>query len=197
VLPDFPSSKQKILEGIFRRISQLEIQLHPVLAKVGRYVQQEGTAIEYEQIDYGMKLQEAQQCAVAVDIKFEEVPNLVGVALEEKLRSIANEVGGLKVETMLKRLGEATELTGNRIDAKGEKLNATMILDMLEKAQGSFDRFGNSQSSFLVHPDMLPTMKKLDEEVENDPELKQRLESIKRRQFEEWANRESRRKLVD
>jgi hypothetical protein len=197
MLPDFPNSKQKILKGIHRRIDQLERQLHPVLAKVGRYTQQEGTAVEFEQVGFGMKSQEAQEYSVAVEIKPEEVPNLVGAALEAKLRTIAEEMGGLKVKTMMEHIGEATELTGNRIDARGEKLSGKMVLDMMERAEESFDKSGNPKSSFLVHPDMLPILKKIDEEVENDPELKQRLVEIKRRKFEEWADRESRRKLVD
>jgi hypothetical protein len=152
VLPDFPNSKQKVLEGIFRRVSELELHLHPILARVGRYTQHEGTVIEFEQTGYGAKSQNAQEYSVAVEVRFEEVPNLVGAALDAKLRSIANEIGGRKVETMMRRIGEATELTGNQIDAKGEKLSATLILDMIEKAEGSFDKFGKSQSSFLIHP---------------------------------------------
>ena len=197
MLPDFPNSKRKILKSIRRRIDHLERQLHPVLAKVGRYTQQEGTAVEFEQVGFGMKSQEAQEYSVAVELRPEEVPNLVGAPLEAKLRTIAEEMGGLKVKTIMERIGEATELTGNRIDARGEKLSGKMMLDMMERAEESFDKSGNPKSSFLVHPDMLPILKKIDEEVENDPELKQRLVAIKRRKFEEWTDRESRRKLVD
>ena len=197
MLPDFPSSKQKILKAIQQRLDLLERELHPVLAQVGRYVQHEGLATEFEQVGYGRKSQEATEQSVAVEIRLDEVPTLVGAVLEEKLRTIAKDMGGLKIKMMLDRIAEATEITGNRVDAQGERLTGRLILDMIESAEEDFDQLGNSKSSFLVHPEMLPELKRINDEVENDPELKRRLEAIQRKKRELWADRESRRKLVD
>ena len=197
MLPDFPSSKQKILKAIQQRLDLLERELHPVLAQVGRYIQHEGLTTEFEQVGYGRKSQAATEQSIAVEIQLDEVPILVGAALEEKLRTIAREMGRLKVKMMLKRTAEATEVTGNRIDAQGQRLSGRLLLDLIESAEEDFDQFGNSKSSFVAHPDMLPELKRVNDEVENDPELKRRLEAIQRKKRELWADRESRRKLVD
>lgn len=197
MLPDFPYSKRKIHKAIHQRLEQLQRELHPVLARVGRYVQHEGRTTEFEQVGYGRKSQEATQQSVAIEIRLEEVPTLVGDTLENKLRMMANEMGGLKVKMMFEHIADITEMTGNRIDAKGEKLSGKLLLDMMEAAEEDFDRFGNSKSSFVVHPDMLPELKRINDEVENDPEHKRRLESIQREKRKQWVDRESRRKLVD
>jgi hypothetical protein len=68
---------------------------------------------------------------------------------------------------------------------------------MMDMGEESFDKTGKPTNTFVIHPDMFPALKKASEEVENDPELKGRLESINRRKFEQWIARENRRKLVD
>lgn len=197
MLPDFPRTKAELLRLAFRRITELEEARHPILAQIKIRTQHEGMSIQFDQVDFGKKTQQAEQFSVPVIIRFEEVPTLFGEALNEKLTSIADQSGALKMDLLFARLNEATEQTGLRLDAQGRPLDARMLLDMIDMAEAGFDSSGKPTSSFLVNPNLIPALKKASEEVESDPELKQRLESINRRQYQQWLDRENRRKLVD
>jgi hypothetical protein len=197
VLPNFPESKADILRLVTRRISMLEKEQHPVLAQIKTFTQHEGRTIDFEQVDFGRKTQNAEAQAVSVELRFDEIPSLVGEVLEKKMRLLADQSGALKMKSMFAKIHEATEQTGNKLDAKGKPIDGRMLLDMIDMAEGAFDRTGKPTNSFLVHPNMMPSLKKASDEVENDPELKRRLDSINRRQFQQWVDRENRRKLVD
>lgn len=197
MLPDFPKTKAELLRLAIRRIAELEGEGHPILAQIKTRTQHEGTSIHFDQVDFGKKTQQAEEFSVPVVIRFDEVPTLFGEALNRKLTSIAEQSGALKMKLFYARIDEATKQTGLRLDAKGKPLDARMLLDMIDMAEGGFDRSGKPTSSFLVNPNLIPALKKASEEVESDPELKRRLESINRRQYQQWLDRENRRKLVD
>jgi hypothetical protein len=197
VLPNFPKSKTDVLRLITRRIAALEKEQHPVLAQIRTFTQHEGDTIDFEQVDYGRKTQEAEAHAVSVELRFDEIPSLMGETLENKMRLLADQIGALKMKSLFARIEEATEQTGKKLNAEGKPVDGRMLLDIIDMAEGGFDKTGKPTSSFIVHPNTLPSLKKASEEVENDPELKRRLDSINSRQFQQWSDRENRRKLVD
>lgn len=197
MLPDFPKSKMDVLRLVTRRIAALEKEQHPLLAQIKTFTQHEGSTIEFEQVDYGKKTQDAEAHAISVELRFDEIPSLTGQALEKKMRLLAGQSGALKMKSLFAKVEEATEQTGQRLNAEGKPIDGRMLLDMIDMTEGGFDKSGKPTSSFVVHPNILPSLKKASEEVENDPELKRRLESINSRQLQQWADRENRRKLVD
>lgn len=197
VLPDFPKSKGNLLRAVARRIAHFEKEQHPILAQIKTFTQNEGVSVQFEQFGFGKKTQEAEEQFVPVEIRFDEVPTLIGPVLDKKLKLIAGQMGALKMKSLFARIDEATEQTGQKIDAKGKPIDARMLLDMLDLGEVGFDRSGKPTSSFIVHPNIMPALKQAADEVENDPELKRRLESINSRQRQQWIDRENRRKLVD
>ena len=84
VLPDFPKSKDDLLRVVTRRIRALEKEQHPVLAQIKTFTQHEGKTIQFEQVDYGKKTQQAEQKAVSIEIRLDEIPTLIGDSLEKK-----------------------------------------------------------------------------------------------------------------
>jgi hypothetical protein len=58
-----------------------------------------------------------------------------------------------------------------------------------------FDSEGNilPTTTFLTHPDIMPTYKSAIEEIENDPELQSRHRANIAKQYNEWVDRENRR----
>jgi hypothetical protein len=197
VLPDFPKSKAELMRAIIKRIMAHEIRQHPLLAQIKTFTQHEGNTITYDQIGYGSKSQEAEQKAIKVDIQLDEIPTLLGDELDKKLIQLADQSGTLKMKSLFAKIEEDATQTGQKLDAAGNPLDGRMLLDLIDMVEGGFDSSGKPTGSFVVHPNILPAMKKASEEVENDPELKRRLESINSRQFQQWLDRENCRKLVD
>ncbi len=199
MLPDFPETKATILSDAHGTIQRMIHAQHPVLAEIKSYIQHEGRAMRYEQVGYGEKRQELEAHSFPVEIKVEEVPTLFGNALTEKLRKLADAVGERQMTILLAKHEEATLMTGNRFDAGGRPMNGDLLLQMTETLPIDFDLSGNilPSSTFLTHPDMMPVYKAAIEEIENDPELQARHRDNVSKQYNEWLDRENRRKLVD
>ncbi len=134
------------------------------VASLKTFTQHEGTTIDFEQVDFG-RTQNAEAQAVSVELRFDEIPSLVGEALEKKMRLLADQSGALKMKSMFAKIHEATEQTGNKLDAKGKPIDGRMLLDMIDMAEGAFDRTGKPTNSFLVHPNMVPSLKKASDEL--------------------------------
>ena len=133
---------------------------------------------------------------VPVTIRLEEVPNLVGPALANKMGELASELGKQQMEMFFRKLDETTEKAGTAVDSAGP-ITADKLLQLIAMTQVDFDRYGKPRSTFVIHPSMVETARKIDEQIANDPELKARAEAIRRKQYESWLARENNRKLVD
>ncbi len=169
VLPDFPKSKADVLRVVMRRIATLEKEQHPVLAQIKTFTQHEGVTMDFEQVGFGRKTQDAEAHAVSVELQFDEIPSLIGEKLEKKMRLLAEQSGALKMKSLFAKVDEATGQTGQRLNAEGKPLDGRMLLDVIDMAEGAFDKAGRPTNSFIVHPDNLPSLQKASEEVENDP----------------------------
>jgi hypothetical protein len=197
MLPDFPNTKDLILKRVSKQITRLEMEKHPILSEMKSFAQHEGRLLKFQQIGFGEKTQEAEEQQVAIPITWEEVPDLHGEKLTQKLGKMAEDMGALKMKMFFKRVDESVEQTGNKLDAQGKAPDGAMLLDMIEMAEEDFDSSGNSQMKWLLHPDMIPAMKKASKEIEDDPELTRRRDAINSRHREQWLGRENNRKLVD
>lgn len=199
MLPDFPELKAKILQDAHTTIQRMIHARHPVLAEIKSYIQHEGRAMRYEQVGYGEKRQELEAHSFPVEITVKEVPTLFGDALTEKLKKLADAVGERQMKSLMAKHDEATLMTGNRFDAGGRPMDGAMLLQMTETLPMDFDLSGNilPSSTFLTHPDMMPLYQAAIDEIENDPELQAKHRDNVSKQYNEWLDRENRRKLVD
>jgi hypothetical protein len=199
VLPDFPELKKTVLKDAFATVQKSVREQYPVLASIKTYTQHEGRSMRYEQVGYGEKHEDLQAHSFPIDIKLDEVPTLTGDNLATKMQKLAEAVGEHQMKTLHAKHEEATLMTGNRIDAQGRSMDGAMLLDLMETMPGDFDSTGNilSTTTILTHPDMMPTYKEAIKEIENDAELQSRYRAITAKQYNEWIDRENRRKLVD
>jgi len=197
MLPDFPALKLElrkvILAGLAKRIHTGD----PVLAEIKHFRQNEGTLMRYEQ-QGGKTVEEGfEKMGAEFTILPEEVPDLVGQKLNVKLEEIAQKMIEITAKSFFKKMGEITQAAGTSIDAGGKPVSPEMMLDMMARVQMEFDTDGKPAQSIVVHPDMVPALQKVSEQIENDPDLKRRQDEILQRQREAWVTRESNRKLVD
>jgi len=181
------------------KIRKLIHQYHPVLAEIKTRTQYEGRSMRYEQVGYGEKQEDLQAHSFPVEITIDEVPGLIGDKLEAKLEVLARAVGDHQMMTLMAKHEEATEMTGNRMDAGGRVMDGTLLLDIIEATPAEFDNEGNilPTGKFLTHPDMMNTYRAAIREIENNAKLKSRQRGIRDKQYSEWVDRENRRKLVD
>ena len=139
----------------------------------------------------------SEEIGTTFDVPIADVPLLTGERLNAKLEEIAEIIIRESAKRFFKKIEETSERMATSMDAGGKPVSANLLLDMTERMQTDFTSDGSPLGSWIVHPDMLPAMKKASEEIENDPALKRRQAEILERQREAWIARESNRKLAD
>lgn len=197
MLPDFPALKAEIQKIVLARLRHRVETGDPVLSQVKRFAQHEGWQMRYEQYGGGTVQEGPEEIGTKFEIPIAEVPFLVGEKLDAKLEEIAQDLISQSAKLFFKKLGESCQKAGTSLDAGGKPVSPEMLLEMISTVQMEFGPDGKPTHSFVIHPDMLPAVKKVAEQLENDPELKRRHAEILERQREAWAARESNRKLVD
>jgi len=197
MLPDFPALKAEIRKILFAKLRHRVDTGDPVLSQVKQFVQHEGRQMRYEQYGGETVQQGLEQIGAKFEIPVADVPLLIGEKLDAKLEEMAQALISELAKNFFKKMGESCRKAGTAIDAGGKPVSPEMLLEMINTVQMEFGPDGQPSHSFVIHPDMLPAVKKVAEQMENDPELKRRHSEILERQREAWAARESNRKLVD
>ena len=197
MLPDFPKLKTEVHRDVLVRIRRRVDRADSVVSQIKRFSQHEGRDMRYERIDAPPVQSGPEEIGAAFKVLLSDVPDLVGPKLDAKIDEIAQEIAKQQAGLIFRRTQETCDEVGNVIHAAGEPLSAELLLEMLSKVQMDFEPDGTPTGQLVIHPDMVPALKKAGEELERDSELKRRHEDILRRQREEWAARESHRKLVD
>jgi len=153
--------------------------------------------MRYEQYGGTVVQEGPDKIGTMVEIQLAEVPGLIGARFEAKLESMAQGLISESARAFFAKLEASSKRAGTSIDAAGKPVSPDMWLDMMERVQTEFTEDGQPTGTLVIHPNMLPAVKKVADEIENDPELKRRNTAILERQREAWAARESNRKLAD
>lgn len=137
-----------------------------------------------------------QQLSSMMEIRFDEIPELTfekAIAkYDEMILDMVRKQTGFALERLSEDIPES-----QGVDAKGKKLDAELILQMLETIQLEFYPDGRPHVLHVVGGLFSPErLKAVDEEFQNNPELQKRHDDLIARKREEWRDREASRKLV-
>ena len=201
MLPDFPKSRRELYQRLRLRMD-LAVQTKSPLRALGTSItQHEGMLHSYEQItERGIRsvTEGMEEVAVPIEVKIEEIPDLVGDKLFAKLDAIAEEAARQVSRITFHKMDEVTREADMTVDAAGSPPTKEIWLEMFQKMQIDFDeKTGKPELTMIMHPVMAEAMKKLWSEWENDPLFMKRYNELLAQKREEWRDRESRRKLVD
>jgi sugar-specific transcriptional regulator TrmB len=201
MLPDFPKSRKELSEKL-RLHLRLRVQDKSPWAVLGReFTQHEGRAFSYEQIiDESKRIVETgfEEMVVPIRVEFKDIPDLVGEALLRKLDELADDIAEQTSRLGQRRLTEATRLAGTAIDAGGQPFTQGLFLQSESARDWEFDHLtGQQEGVYIAHPQTAERMHNLWQEWEKDSAFMKRVAELKARKYEEWRDRESRRKLVD
>lgn len=197
MLPDFPKSKAEISKLLSVRVRRRVEQLSPFASLPKAFIQHEGHLTSYPQDGFGQTTEGFEHFEVPIEVKVEELRNLVGEKLLEKIDAVAEEMARKTSEHGYRVLDKATEKAGNVMNANGEPFDPTMFLAMLEKVDITFDSDGKPDLVVLMHPEMLRSIQERLPGWDEDPLFKKRYEELLASKKEVWLDRESNRKLVD
>ena len=204
MLPDYPKTKRYIQKR-FQNLIQKEIRDNPLLSLIKYRDVHEGSTYSITSED-GYTQKGAYKNISAISAKFEisqEEMILKGPeALFSRVRQIAEEMINQSHHDFVKVMEEATERTGNIVDAKSKSFSPELILAALDKVSIDFDEFGNPiLPALIVSPEQFEKIKKEIPEWESDPILTIKYNILRKliidKKRQEWIDRESSRQLVD
>ena len=137
-----------------------------------------------------------QQLSSMMEIRFDEIPDLTFEKAIAKYDEMILDMVRKQTGFALERLSEDIPKSQS-VDAKGKKLDAELVLQMLETIQLEFYPDGRPHELHVVGGLFSPErLKAVDEEFQNNPELQERHNELIARKREEWRAREASRKLV-
>jgi hypothetical protein len=135
---------------------------------------------------------------VPIEVKIEEIPDLVGDKLLAKIDAITEETARQISQITFRKLDEVTREADMAVDAAGSPPTKEIWLEMFQKMQIDFDpKTGKPEVTMIMHPVMAEAMQKLWKDWENDTTFMKTYNALLAQKREEWRDRESRRKLVD
>jgi len=139
---------------------------------------------------------DAQQLSSMMEIKFDEIPELTFEKAIAKYDAMILDMVGKQTGFALERMHENLP-SSQTVDAKGKKLDAELILQMLETIELEFYPDGRPHELHVVGGLFSPErFKAVDEEFQSNPELQKRHDDLMERKRGEWRAREASRKLV-
>lgn len=201
MLPDFPKARRELYQKL-RLQMDLTVQAKSPLRALGRSItQHEGTTHSYEQLTgSGIRsvTEGLEEIQVPIEVKIEEIPELVGDKLFARLAAIADEAARQVSQITFRKMDEVTREADMAVDAAGSPPTKEIWLEMFQKMEIDFDaKSGKPELTIVMHPVMAEAMKKLWIEWETDPLFIKHYNELLAQKREEWRDRESRRKLVD
>ncbi|HMG78612.1 MAG TPA: hypothetical protein VK591_08010 [Xanthobacteraceae bacterium] len=137
-----------------------------------------------------------QESIVETTMSFEEIDD---VDLDYVIKK-ANEIAAKFEEQMSRHLfqtmDEATQKTGLRADAGGKPLTNDLLIEMLSKMHMDFEKSQAGDMSIVASPQMMPVFERLGREMEENPAMKRRWDSMIEEKRNEFREREINRNLV-
>lgn len=195
MLPDYSETKQLFARFFVTYCRQKARAISPLADVKVRHLH-EGRGMKIMRADASESKSEVQQLSTMMEIKFDELPELTlekAIAkYDQMILDMVRKQTGFALERIDKELPKS-----QTVDGKGKKLDAEIVLEMLETIQLEFYPDGRPHELHIVGGLFTPErLKAIDEQFRSSPELQKRQEELKTRKREEWRAREANRKLV-
>lgn len=196
MLPDFPALKRDFMAEVSRRMQRSQRQ-GGLLGEIRRTpVHQEGDSLRWilsdGTIDEHPYSELSAESGPIPDAILEDGP----LAVMKMAQSLEAEMRQELEKRILSDIAKACSSAGTRVAAEGP-MKPEHLLDTFEKMQLDFDAEGKPKCSIVVHPEGMEAAVEAFRQIEEDPELKARFDSIMERQRGNWADRQRDRRLVD
>jgi len=168
-----------------------------IFSEVQRVFVHEGDRLRTIRSDGSIQETEFKLASAEMEIKRSDVPTLTPEARLAMIDRMADEMAVKVSKGLFESLNATLEEAGQTVNNRGKPLSHEVFFETLEKLHIEFDENGQpSGLQLVVGPDMAPTLKRLQEEFESDPELQRRHRELMDRKRTEWRAREAARKLV-
>lgn len=195
MLPDFSETK-RLFGRFFQTYARRKARAISPFADVQTRYLYEGRGMKIVRADQSESATKTQQLSSMMEIKFEEIPDLTFdkalAKYDEMILEMVRKQTGLALERLSEDLPESQS-----VNARGKKLDAETILDILDTIQLEFYPDGRPHELHVIGGLFNPKrLQAIEAEFQNNQELQKRRDELIERKKEEWRAREANRKLV-
>ncbi len=197
MLPDLPGLKKDLQEALNAHLRNKAHKKLGVWGTIPRVHIHEGNRMRTARADGSVEDSGFKQASAEVLVKRSEVPDLTPEARLAMIDKMADDMARQVSKNLYESLNATLHGTGQTVNTGGKPLSLDVFFQTLEKMHIEFDSEGEPTGlQMVIHPDMAPLLKRLEEEFQSDPELQGRHRELMDRKRMEWRAREAARKLV-
>jgi hypothetical protein len=127
---------------------------------------------------------------------FDEIESVDANYIIGKANEIAEQFKRQISENLFQTMDDATEKTGQRVDARGTPLTNELIMEMLSKISIDFEKSPHGDLSIVTAPQMVPKFQALERELNENSELRKKMNDLMDKKRNEFREREINRNLA-
>lgn len=199
MLPDYPQTKALLAEVFHERIKLAQQRRLGVFSQVKPTQLHEGTTCHLHRADGSFEEIEMQhlQASAHLEHDIKELEKMDVEKVTDLLDTLGERIASEQVQLMIKRIDEAVHEVGNVGDP--DKPFKEQFFDLFQKQHVDFDEMGRP-----IWPQFVVGSKGMEDkirdtltEIQSDPQLRKRMESLIDQKRQEWRDREASRNLVE
>ncbi len=195
MLPDFPETKRLFTRFFTTYMDKRMRQISPFGMIEPRRIF-EGRRMRVTRSDDTSSESDFIRQSAVMEIKTSEIQDLTFEKVLEKFNAMIVEMAAGQANLIRTRLAEEIP-ESQSVDGRGRKFDAQMVIEMYDRIQVDFHPDGTPHEIFIDGP--IWTRERLaaiDNEFNENPDLKRKFDEMMAKKKEEWIARESDRKLV-
>jgi hypothetical protein len=193
MLPDFPETKLLFHRFFVTHMRRKARAISPLGAVKVRYIH-EGHGMETVRADQSVSDGSPQQFTSMMEIKSEEIEKLTFQDVLARYDQVVLDMVRQQASYAFAKLDQEIP-DSNKLDAKGKKMDAAMMLEMLKAMETDFYPDGSPHELHVVGFSQ-GRLDAIDQEVKSNPELQKQFDEMMQEKKEKWLAREADRKLV-
>jgi hypothetical protein len=195
VLPTYKATVDRFHQALLEHLRSAA-RGDGVLSEIKAHVVHEGAASRILRKDGPEEIQ-IHEASGELELKYAEINRFDVQAVLNAVRTIAGQLAGSQTKHLFETLNAVTAKTGNVVQGQNRAMDHEMMFEALEKLEQNFSGGPGSSDLFMViHPNMIPRIKQLEEEFQNSAELQRRHKEQMVRKYEQFRSREMDRIMV-
>lgn len=191
--PELEADIADLMNSYVRSVAEVH---SPMTGEIHSYVIHEGRRSILRREDGSED--ETNMQTHSADCEISQITVLYGThdQIFEAFTPIGLSMASQKEKMLFEAIREATDKTGNIIDAKGKPLSFDLLMELLEKMPIDFDKDGQAiMPTLAVGPDMEDKIKKIAKKCETKENIERHTRLMQKKK-DEWRAREADRILV-
>lgn len=195
MLPDFPKLKNELGMVLNEHMRIRMFDNNPFLSQPKNVRLFEGGTNSMSRPNEEKDVNDIQSIEAAFEIS-KAVHEVTLNDILAEMEKASKDLGGQQTRHALDLMSKACDKTGNVVNAKGGKLTAEVMLDMLETIEIAFKDGQPQMPSILGNSKAAENFAIEDRRLASDPALRKRYDDIMNKKLENWNAKEASRKLV-